>query len=416
MHLLLAEFHHLGDAVLSLPFLRTASTKTQVFVVCRPCQKEIYEMALPAERIFVWEPWWMGARPVDSLRALWDLLPRLRRLKFQIGVSVHPDPRIAFLFACAGIEQRIGYAPAAINWYAVEQPWRRRSLTLASAAHHLLQSIGCSWTQSLLKATASQHHLESWSQLASTLGWKVDETTPWFTPPPACPSGFSSNSEHVDKGARPYRVALHAGSRLPSKQWPLARWRELAENCLARPDWEVLEIVPPDQAGLQLSHLPVVRPATVSALANLLATADLLVAHDSLPAHLAAALGRPVRAIFGSGSPSWFSPGGQDQTAVSDSSCPDKPCFDRCTQACYLCLDRISVNQVWLSILSAFPGSGDPPTPGPPPSPNTKTSSKNSSLQTNQSNLPNLDWLLRRLWDRPPRRTGDWMQELRDGE
>jgi ADP-heptose:LPS heptosyltransferase len=357
MNLLLADFHHLGDVVLSWPFQRSAlAAGYRLHVVCRPSAEPLQKLAFPEIPVTSWDPPWHeesptkhGWQPWRQVAAVHSLARFLRPSAFDAAVSVWPDPRVACLFAWAGIPRRIGYASTEQNWYAAHRPWRRRALFTAATLQRGLGLCGCTWTQALSKAAATPHQLESWRQLGAALGITVDETPPWFTPPLP-----SSNLPYLAKntdGRR--RIALHAGARLPSKQWPLDRWRELARRCLSDPSWEVIEIAAPELSTLEIPNLPVVRPQSMADLVQVLAASDLLVAHDSLPAHLMAALGRPVRAIFGSGSPQWFAPGRDPASAISDSTCPDKPCLDRCTQPSFVCLERITVDQVWQSVLSA---------------------------------------------------------------
>jgi ADP-heptose:LPS heptosyltransferase len=61
---------------------------------------------------------------------------------------------------------------------------------------------------------------------------------------------------------------------------------------------------------------------------------------------LAAALGRPVIAVFGSGEPDWFAPWNNRDRVVQRRGCPLHPCIDRCGMDSYLCLDAISTNDV----------------------------------------------------------------------
>jgi len=89
----------------------------------------------------------------------------------------------------------------------------------------------------------------------------------------------------------------------------------------------------------------------VRSLASALAAVDALVCHDSLPGHLAAALGKPVVTVFGSGEPDWFSPWGNRERAVQKRVCPLHPCIDRCGMDSYLCLDAVSVDDVVAKVI-----------------------------------------------------------------
>jgi heptosyltransferase-2 len=77
-----------------------------------------------------------------------------------------------------------------------------------------------------------------------------------------------------------------------------------------------------------------------------LAGCDAVLCHDSFPAHLAAALGKPVVTIFGSGEPDWFAPFNNRQRVVQKRVCPLHPCIDRCGMPRYICLDEIQPAEV----------------------------------------------------------------------
>ncbi|MBD3315644.1 MAG: lipopolysaccharide heptosyltransferase II [Chitinivibrionales bacterium] len=80
--------------------------------------------------------------------------------------------------------------------------------------------------------------------------------------------------------------------------------------------------------------------------ARIVAGARLVVSNDSGLMHLAAYLGVPTVAIFGSTSPVWTRPIG-DRAKVVQSDVECSPCFDRtCRYGHYRCLREISVHRV----------------------------------------------------------------------
>jgi ADP-heptose:LPS heptosyltransferase len=141
--------------------------------------------------------------------------------------------------------------------------------------------------------------------------------------------------------ARPL-VALHPGSGSYSvaRRWPLERWVELAQALHAECGASIALIGGPDerdvaeQCAARLGAVSWVQllPAQIGlrALAVALAQCDLLVGNDSLPAHLAAAAGTPVVAVFGpSNHRAWAPlPSREDAfVAVVRQELPCSPCF-----------------------------------------------------------------------------------------
>lgn len=114
--------------------------------------------------------------------------------------------------------------------------------------------------------------------------------------------------------ARPL-VALAPGARWATKRWPAERFAAVAEALAADGARLVLAGGPGDRDAFQAvrSHLraPVhadLSPLPVDALAAALARVQLLVACDSGPVHLAAAVGTPALVLFGPTSPARWGP------------------------------------------------------------------------------------------------------------
>jgi heptosyltransferase-2 len=137
-------------------------------------------------------------------------------------------------------------------------------------------------------------------------------------------------------------VALHPGSGSYSvaRRWPLQRWVELAQSLHTEYDADVVLIGGPDdrdataQCATLLDDAPWVRrlPAELRLreLATVLTTCDLLVGNDSLPAHLAAAAGTPVIAVFGPSNDRAWAPLPSHEgafVAVVRHNLPCSPCF-----------------------------------------------------------------------------------------
>ncbi|HJT25330.1 MAG TPA: lipopolysaccharide heptosyltransferase II, partial [bacterium] len=118
-------------------------------------------------------------------------------------------------------------------------------------------------------------------------------------------------------------IALAPGATYgPAKRWPLPYWQDLIqrlleerkESLLIMGGWEeeaylrpLLEGVEPQKSNRL--HLLAGR-TTATILAAMLSKCKLLVTNDSGPMHVAAAVGIPTVALFGSSSPSWTRPFG----------------------------------------------------------------------------------------------------------
>ncbi|MCO5061019.1 MAG: glycosyltransferase family 9 protein [Kiritimatiellae bacterium] len=317
--LLIFEQRMMGDAIMSLPFIRAAASRFEVHVACAPGTAAIFALALPSTRIHVWHPPWLeasgGSRPAPwrqcGFRAY---LKHLRQLAPDTAVSVWADSRVHFLMARCGARTRIGFPMSKQNYYAHHLPHRRRQLRIG----RLLSAIGSTLngspqlTQKLSRAHTEQHHMDGWRQLAQALHLLYEETTPWFTPPSTpLPEPIASPLARARSEGKPIWL-IHAGARDPDHRWPLPYFIEIIRDEIAAHGAQPVlvdspEVRWPDELRGQF---PTYRAESLSQLIALFNACDGLLCNDTGVSHLAAALGKSVIAIFLSSNPHWFAPHG----------------------------------------------------------------------------------------------------------
>lgn len=350
--LLVVELHHLGDAVMSLPFVRGAQQKFDVHVLCRPATAAIYQLLATTPQIHEWEPPWAEERecgPMATVRAAQAEGGKLSPIAFDTAVCVWADARAEILVAETGAKHRIGFPMTRANYYAADLPWRAKRLWAGRllerlwAVIHPAKPLLTTW---LHRENASQPHLRCWEQTAEAAGISCAYSVPWIKAAP------SPQVEALRVAGKPL-LAVHTQARLPSKQWPVEKWRELLANSALRDRFTVFEILP-DEGETRAEGIASVVTPDISSLASALAASDSILCHDSLPGHLAAALGKPVMTIFGSGEPDWFAPWNNRERAVQRRVCPLHPCIDRCGMDSYLCLNAVTVDDV-LNALMKLP-------------------------------------------------------------
>ncbi|MFV1959677.1 MAG: glycosyltransferase family 9 protein, partial [Planctomycetota bacterium] len=166
-------------------------------------------------------------------------------------------------------------------------------------------------------------------------------------------------------------VALEPGASYgPAKCWPAERFGALARRLLDRG----LDVVTIGTAATRDVEARVAaragagllraagRTPDLATLAGVLARADLLVANDTGPMHVAAALGTPVLALFGATDPEVSGPIGPGPRHVLREPTPCAPCFLRtCPVAGHPCLEALGVGRVEreaLDLLEAARGGG----------------------------------------------------------
>lgn len=335
--LVVFELHHLGDAVLALPFLRAASAHFRVSVFCRPPVAGLLREIIPELEIMEAPESWSGR------------MAAVRKLKLtgdDVATCVWADARVHVLMRLSGAGHRVGFPMTQENYYASDLPWRRRRLLWGKFLSRLAESLtpGPLLTRRLTRKTATQSHLECWTQLAAALDFAPNFERPWFTPRPhPLPEevqGFLDAHRH-----KPV-LLLHPGGRLPTKRWP--KFQSLLERLASEPPLATLIVQPPGEPAPRPchEHQLLVSSPDWATLLLLMQAATIVVCNDSLASHLAAALGRPVVTIFGSGNPDWFAPYQNEDQVVATKACRFRPCIDRCVMPSIICLESVTVDQV----------------------------------------------------------------------
>jgi len=330
------ELHHLGDAVMAIPFLRGARSLYEPVVFCRPSVANFLNLALPELTTQTLPDSWLSRTRYFRRH--------LEKHAFAAAACVWPDVRAHYLMGLTGAPTRVGFTVEPNNFYAAEIPWRKRRLLIGRIISRAFGTLRGSTllTNPLCKFESIQHHAQSWRQLAAALGFEVDVRLPWIDPAP-----FSTPLPQLSFPHAPGPVfALHAGGRLPTKRWQ--GFQEVLRTFFAPSGLPIVIIGPPDEPhpAPQGPNQVVLPTPDLQTLLQVASQADAFLTNDSFAAHLAAAFGKPVVTIFGSGQPDWFAPFGNRQRVVRSNACPHHPCIDRCVMPSYVCLESIKHSQV----------------------------------------------------------------------
>lgn len=153
-------------------------------------------------------------------------------------------------------------------------------------------------------------------------------------------------------------LALCPGAEFgPAKRWPERHYAAVAERRIADgwqvwimgsgKDAPVAEAIRDALPGMAREHCHILAGHTELAEAiDLISVADAVVSNDSGLMHIAAALDRPLVAIYGSTSPGFTPPLG-DQVAIESIPVECGPCFKReCPQGHLKCLEDLQPPQV----------------------------------------------------------------------
>ena len=195
--------------------------------------------------------------------------------------------------------------------------------------------------------------VERFAQLAEPPGARLPR--PIFNPEIRLTAADQEHTLAALGRARPARfVAFCPGAEYgPAKRWPAAHFATLARSLAERGYRIGLFGSPKDRAVAD--EISVLAPGLCDNLCgatsleqaiDLLAMADLVVCNDSGLMHVAAALARPIVALYGSSSPG-FTPPLSDRADILSLQLDCSPCFKReCPLGHLDCLNKLSPGQV----------------------------------------------------------------------
>ena len=166
-------------------------------------------------------------------------------------------------------------------------------------------------------AAIGPHSVERALSMAAALG--VDVESPVFGAEKLRLAGRTSSNDESEGPAPPYAV-IHPGTARPDKCYPACRWGTVAKLLAVKTGWPILISIGPGEEHLGEEVLEASRgtdgTATLApepsmpSLVTLLDGADLVLAGDTGPLHLAHALGTPVLALMGPTEPEVHGPYG----------------------------------------------------------------------------------------------------------
>lgn len=219
---------------------------------------------------------------------------------------------------------------------ALAARWARGAVRVGPSFHR----EGARWLYSSVagKRGPGRHAVEQNLDVVAHLG--LDPV------PPVFPLDFPA----WDTPAGHPRVALAPLSRWPSKNWPVARFVEVARR-LQQARGAALFLVGSEAERPVCAEIAGALDGCVENLAGqtslevmggLLQAMDLVIANDSGPAHMAAAAGTPTLAIFGPTDPARTGPYGRGHAVVC-APLPCRPCYSRiCRRPGVPCMESVT--------------------------------------------------------------------------
>ncbi len=276
----------IGDAVMSLPALgalRARFPQAEIVLLAKPWVCELYWHHPAVSRQIVYDSKGGHGGP----QGFWRLIRALRAERFEGAILFQNAFHAAWIAWCAGIPVRIGYARDARSSLLTEAIEVPRPAAYGHQAYyywHLLFRAG----------------LIEKPQPIREMRLVVTEAEKKWATKRLASLGL--------QGPRVLAGLIPGASFGPAKRWLLDRYADLADRLIGALDADVLIFGSHDEKplaesiALTMKHTPAILTGetTLRQLMALLAQCRLVVSNDSGPMHLAAALGSPLIAVFGS--------------------------------------------------------------------------------------------------------------------
>ncbi len=319
----------LGDAVMALPALaalRRHFSSAHITLAATPSVAALLREETNAAPDAV----------IDLPRATREAVPVLRDRQFDIGILLPNSWRSAWQFRQAGIAERWGYRTS----------FRGPLLT---------RPVG------RVRAEGVHHQADYYRHLVTELGVEgAAGLDPWIAPRSMTLREADALLEKAGVRIDGALAALAPGAAYgQAKQWPADRMAAVAARLAVDRDVTcVLVGADHDRAAGRAveswirAHAPaaagrvvnLVGRTTMRALVGVLSQMAVVVANDSGSMHLAAALGRPVVALFGPTDERATRPIGDHHVLTASAFC--RPCMLRTCPIDHRCMKRIGVDRV----------------------------------------------------------------------
>jgi lipopolysaccharide heptosyltransferase I len=327
-----------GDIVHSLPFLhvlrRGFPDAHIAWVVGRP-YLDLLEGHPEIDEIVVFERerWGRWRRLPLTCVELFGFVRRLRRKRFDLVVDLQGLIRSGLLSWATGAPKRVGFADAR---------------EFSRHFYNVRVRVG----------DENMHAVERYLLVARELALEIRSRAEFNVHIPPEAHRFAEEFLGAANAQPRPVVVLLPSSRWATKRWPADCFAALADRVTAELDGAALFLGGAGDAALverirgmmKGRSLSLAGGTSIKQSAALLSRAAAVVANDSGPMHLAAALGAPVVALYGPTSPARTGPyGGNVRVLKSARECA--PCFaPECDDP--QCMRDISVEQVFDAVES----------------------------------------------------------------
>ncbi|MBZ0272934.1 lipopolysaccharide heptosyltransferase II [bacterium] len=325
--ILIFQTAYLGDVVLTTSLVGAVAARfpnAKIDLVVQPAWAPIVAHHPRVSRVITFDK--RGAE--RGAAGTWRFARRIRKEAYDLALCPHPSFRSGLILRLARIPERVGHAGVPSSIFMTARAPRDKS------RHEVIRQLA----------------------LMAPLGGSIDD------PPPlrieVDPSiDVTSLLLRFGVPADARLAGLHPGSVWATKRWLPERFAEVGQELSRRVD-RVLVFSGPGEEALSASIAHEIGDAAIdlggrlkiAELCAVMSRLSLLVTNDSGPMHIAAALGVPIVAVFGSTVPALGYGPWTERKRIIETELICRPCGphgrDRCPLGHFRCMREIAAADV----------------------------------------------------------------------
>lgn len=328
-NILCVRLDTLGDVLMTTPAIRAVKESGQgrrVTLLTSPAGAPVASLVPEIDSVMVYDaPWMKAAAPRIDSAPEYEMIERLRGEQFDAAViftvySQNPLPS-AFLLYMAGIPLRLAHCH--------ENPYQ----------------LLTDWVPDPEPQKAIRHEVRRQLDLVASVGCTTDNEHLSMSVPPEAQERVLTILEELELDPSGRWVLVHPGATAPSRRYPPEMFAAAATQIAAGLDCDVIftgspgehDLVEHIRGSMDAPSISLVGQLDLGELAALISLAPVLVANNTGPVHVAAAVGTPVVDLYALTNPQhtpWAVP-----SRVLNHDVPCKYCYKSiCPEGHHNCL------------------------------------------------------------------------------
>jgi len=328
--ILIVRLDRIGDVLLSTPVikaLRDSYPESHIAFMVRPYARDIVEGNPYLDEVIIYDKAGSEKGIMGTIR----FAKKLKSMKFDVVIILHPTSRTNLVVFLAGIPQRIGF----------DRKW---GVLLSKKISHT-------------KQFGLKHEIDYTLGILSCIGIEARDRSLYMPIKRSSEEGVAAIFRESGIGMDDIVVTINPGASCPSKRWRAEKFAGVANGLIEKYKAKIViisdkkdKVFGDKMASLVKAEcLNLCGDTTISDIASVLRRSNLLISNDSGPVHIACAVDTPVISIFGRSdrglSPQRWGPSG-DKSVVLHRDVGCDICLAHNCKNGFKCLESIAISDV----------------------------------------------------------------------